>query len=230
MIGSALLVMLASMSYTSIEALIGNMSSNRARFAQDYALESAAFVTQRPLADSSSLAARFNVVLEARREADVVMEGAEPYTLRVLEQTSLVNRPAVIDGSPLATDSELLLGQTIALSRKTPVGSTIAVAGRTFDIVGLVTLPDYLYPLKDTEETSLLIDMKAFGIAVVTGAAMDALDAPTHTVWHVRGATKDLVALRYAVTASSGLASWLDMSHPSLPCFSCSPPSCLLSL
>jgi putative ABC transport system permease protein len=211
MIGSALLVMLASMSYTSIEALIGNMSSNRARFAQDYALESAAFVTQRPLADSSSLAARFDVVLEARREADVVMEGTEPYTLRVLEQTSLVNRPAVIDGTPLAAESELLLGQTIALSRKTPVGSTIAVAGRTFDIVGLVTLPDYLYPLKDTEETSLLIDMKAFGIAVVTGAAMDALDAPTHTVWHVRGAAKDLVALRYAVTASSGLANWLDI-------------------
>jgi putative ABC transport system permease protein len=210
MVGSVLLVMLASMSYTSIETLIGNMTSNRARFAQDYALESATFVTQRPLDDAKSLGTTFDIVLEARREADVVVEGTAPYTLRLLEQTRLINRPAVTDGSLLAADSELLLGQTIALSRKIPVGSSITIADRTFRIAGIVTLPDYLYPLKDPEET-LLIDMKAFGIAVVTGAALDALDAPMQTVWHVRGAPADLVALKVAVAASSGLVSWLDI-------------------
>jgi len=211
MVGSVLLVMLASMSYTSIEALIGNMASNRARFARDYALESATFVTQRPLADAKSLGTTFDVVLEARREADVVVEGAAPYTLRLLEQTLLINRPAVTEGSPLGEDTDLLLGQTIALSRKVPVGSTITIADRTFRIAGLVTLPDYLYPLKDPEETSLLVDMKAFGIAVVTGAAMDALDAPMQTVWHVRGEIADLVKLKYAVASSCGLTSWTEI-------------------
>jgi putative ABC transport system permease protein len=211
-VGSVLLVLLASMSYTGIEALIGNMASNRERFAREYALESAAFVTQQPLTDPGSLRTGFHVVLEARREADVLVDGPEPYTLRLLEQTSLVNRPAVTQGSPLGADTELLLGQTIARARKVAVGGTVTAADRTFSIVGTVTVPDYLYPLKDTEETSLLIDMKAFGIAVVTSAALDTLDAPVQTVWHVRGTPEDLVTLKYAVAASAGLVTWLDIA------------------
>lgn len=212
MIGSLVLVLLASMSYTSIEALIGNMTANRARFARDYALESAAFVTQRPLPDSHSLATSLHVVLEPRREADVVVNGAEPYSLRLMEQTSLINRPAVTQGLPLGSDTDILLGQTIAQARRLSLGETIKVAGRSFRTVGTITVPDYLYPLKDPEETSLLIDMKAFGIAVVTGAALDTLEVPVRTVWHVIGTPADLVSLKYAVAASAGLVSWLDIA------------------
>jgi putative ABC transport system permease protein len=212
MVGSLLLVLLASMSYTSIEALIGNMAANRARFARDYALESAAFVTQRSLPDPSSLATSTHVVLESRREADVVVNGSESYTLRLMEQTSLINRPAVTTGSPLGSDTDILLGQTIAQARGLPMEGTITAADRSFHVIGTVTLPDYLYPLKDPEETSLLIDMKAFGIAVVTGAVLDTLEVPVRTVWHVIGTPANLVSLKYAIAASAGLVSWLDIA------------------
>lgn len=211
-IGSLILVLLASMSYTSIEALIGNMSGNRALFARDYALESAAFVTREPLADTGSLETRFDVVLEARREADVSVDGPEPYTLRLMEQTSLINRPAVTQGSPLSADDEILIGQTIAQARTLAVGDTITTAGRTFHIAGFVTVPDYLYPLKDAEDVSLLIDMKVFGIAVVTNSTLGTPEMPIKTVWHVRGTSADLVALKYAVAASAGLVTWLDIT------------------
>ncbi|HWQ21881.1 MAG TPA: ABC transporter permease, partial [Clostridia bacterium] len=210
MVGSLLLVLLASMSYTGIEALVGNLALNRERFAQEYALESASFVTRSPLSNPRSLAETFHVVLEARREADVSIDALEPYTLRLMEQTTQVNRAAVILGSTLDTDTDLLLGQTIAQARTLPVGSTIMIGGRALDVVGTVTLPDYLYPLRDPEETSLLIDMKAFGIAVVTGAALDALGVPARVVWHVRGTALDLISLKYAVAGSAGLATWLD--------------------
>ncbi|MHB8071213.1 MAG: ABC transporter permease [Candidatus Cryosericum sp.] len=212
MVGSLVLVLLAAMSYTSIEALIGNMTANRARFARDYALESAAFVTQRSLPDPSSLATSLHVVLEPRREADVVVDGPNPYSLRLMEQTSLINRPAVTTGSPLGSDTDILLGQTIVQARGLPLEGTITAAGQPFHVVGAVTVPDYLYPLKDPEETSLLIDMKAFGIAVVTGAVLDTLEVPVRTVWHVIGTPANLVSLKYAVAASAGLVSWLDIA------------------
>jgi putative ABC transport system permease protein len=212
MIGSLLLVLLASMSYTSIQALIGNLAANRARFARDYALESAAFVTRLPLPDPASLATRLHVVLEPRREVDVVVDAVEPYALRLMEQTSLINRPAVTKGSPLGSDTDILLGQTIAQAHGIPLQSTITTAGRTFHVVGTVTIPDYLYPIKDPRESALLIDMKAFGIAVITSAALDSLGVPVRTVWHVIGVSADLVSLKYALATSVGLISWLDIA------------------
>jgi putative ABC transport system permease protein len=208
--GSITLVMLASMLYASMNGLTVDINSSRARFESVSQMESATFLPKRPFTDLAAFEQDNSVTVEARREVDIAV-GAS-LTLRVFERTSRVDIPVVTDGRALQSDNEMLLGQTAATAGKVRLGTSMTLLGRSFTIVGFVSVPDYMYPIRTTDDAGIVLDPKAFGIAVVTPAAMDQLAPTPLTTWHIKAVQGNEVGARQALAETVGLSYWQDMA------------------
>lgn len=208
--GSITLVMLACMLYVSLNALLVDIGESRSRFERESRVESATFLPSAPFADLATFESDHGLVIERRREVDAALESG--LTLRVFEQTTRVNIPAVTAGRDVQADNEMLLGQTVATALKVPLGTRMTLLGRSFTVVGFAAVPDYMYPIRTTDDSGIILDPKAFGIAVVTPVAMDTLAPQALATWHVRTIDGATVTARQALTEKVGLAYWQDIT------------------
>jgi len=209
-VGSITLVMLASALYASMNGLLVDIGSSRARFESESHIESATFVPRTPFADLAAFQQDNGVLVEARREVDIAVTAK--LTLRVFERTSRVDIPVVTDGRALQADNEMLLGQTAATATKTRLGSTMVLNSRTFTVVGFVAVPDYMYPIRTTDDAGIVLDPTAFGIAVVTPAAMTQLAPTALTTWHIKAITGQENTARQALAETVGISYWQDIT------------------
>ncbi|MCX6087012.1 MAG: ABC transporter permease [Caldiserica bacterium] len=207
--GSITLVLLASMLYATLNALVVDIDASMTRFGRESQIESATFMPQRPFVDLSAFESDHGFAIERRREVDVAAGG--DLTLRVFEQTVHVNIPVVTAGRDIQADSEMLLGQTVATALKIPLGTAMTLLGRSFTVVGFAAVPDYMYPIRTTDDAGILLDPKAFGIAVVTPAAMDDLAPEALTTWHIRTIDGTTTAARQVLAETVGLTYWQDI-------------------
>ena len=208
--GSITLVMLASMLYATLNALLVDIGDSRTRFESQSRVESATFLPQRPFMDLAVFERDHGFAIEPRREADTLLDGG--LTLRVFEQTTRVNIPVVTEGRNLQADNEMLLGQTVALALKLPLGTSLTLFGRSFTLVGFAAVPDYMYPIRTTDDTGIMLDPKAFGIAVVTPAAMDRAAPDALVTWHLRTVDGTTTTARKALAETVGLTYWQDIA------------------
>lgn len=204
--GSIIMVLLSTMLYISLNALIRDIGESRQQFEQDSRIESATFLPERPFADLSAFERDNGLVVEPRRELDVAAPGG--MTIRVFEQTTQVDLPIVTAGRSLQADTEMLLGQTAATALQTKLGSVMTLEGRSFTVVGFTSVPDYMYPIRTTDDAGIILDPKVFGIAVVTPAAMDGLAKDPLTTWHVRTIGGDTSRARGVLSETVGLNYW----------------------
>ncbi|MGB9666297.1 MAG: FtsX-like permease family protein [Candidatus Cryosericum sp.] len=208
--GSITLVLLSTMLYISLNALIRDIGESRQQFERDSRIESATFLPERPFADLSAFERDNGLVIEPRRELDVAVSGG--MTIRVFEQTTQVDLPIVTAGRSLQADTDMLLGQTAATALHTKLGSVMTLEGRSFTVVGFTSVPDYMYPIRTTDDAGIILDPKVFGIAVVTPAAMDSLASEPLTTWHVRVIGGDTSKARQVLSEAVGLNYWQDIT------------------
>jgi putative ABC transport system permease protein len=209
-IGSISLVLLASTLYATMNGLLVDIGSSRTRFESESRMESATFLPRTPFTDLAAFERDNGLAVEPRREVDVAVD--THLTLRVLERTSQVNIPIVTDGRALQADSEMLLGQTAATAGKVKLGTAMTLMGRSFTIVGFAAVPDYMYPIRTTDDAGIILDPKAFGIAVITPAAMDQLAPKALTTWHVKAIQGNENSARQALAETVGLSYWQDIA------------------
>lgn len=86
-------------------------------------------------------------------------------TLRLLSETEKLNIPAITEGRGLLSSGEILLDPAFAGANGYSIGSQIDAAGETFNVVGFVSLPHYIYPLKNVYD--ILYSPNNFGVAVI---------------------------------------------------------------
>jgi len=208
--GSITLVMLACMLYVSLNALLVDIGESRSRFERESQVESATFLPQKPFANLPAFERDHGFVIERRREVDAALDGG--LTLRVFERTTRVNIPAITAGRDVQADDEMLLGQTVATALKVPLGTKMTLLGRSFTVVGLAAVPDYMYPIRTTNDTGIILDPKAFGIAVITPTAMDACAPEALATWHVRTIDGATATARQALDETVGLAYWQNVT------------------
>ena len=208
--GSITLVLLACMLYASLNALIVDIGESRLRFERESRIESATFLPQKPFANLSTFERDHGVTIERRREVDTAAGAG--LTLRVFEQTTRVNIPAITAGRNVQANGEMLLGQTVATALKTTLGTRMTMLGRSFTVVGFAAIPDYMYPIRTTDDAGIILDPKAFGIAVITPAAMDASAPKALATWHVRTVDGTTISARQALNETVGLVYWQDIS------------------
>jgi len=165
--------MLAVLLYLAFSCGIDGQRTYIDRFYANCHLEDAQFTTAVELTDEdiANLETAYHVTIEAQSYADyVVKDGKQAYTLRLTKAQRKVNGYEVSNGRDLKSDHEILLtSRTADAHGLINEASTIEIAGKTYNVVGQFERPDYMFCLRDTDDTFAVAD--TFGLALVTDEA-----------------------------------------------------------
>lgn len=161
--GSLVLIIISCMLYTMFNQLTSSMNNISTSFEKNYVQEDANFITDKRLQDMASIEKKFNMLIEESGSLDYKV--SEGKTLRIFSENNKVDIPAVVKGTNLS-GKDILLDPAYAAANKIEIGSSINIYGKSFKVAGFMSLPNYIYPLK--QESDLLNDPKGFGIAVIT--------------------------------------------------------------
>ncbi len=162
-LGILLILILGSYTFIVAAGLSQNLAALVTTFTEEHIQEDLSFRTDMAIPDRAALEKDFNVVIEEYKSWDTDL--SDTLTLRLLSETEKVNIPAVIEGRGLFGPGEILIDPAFAQANAYPVGSQIEAAGKTFTVVGLVSLPHYIYPLKNVND--LLYSPHEFGVGVI---------------------------------------------------------------
>ncbi|RDU24681.1 ABC transporter permease [Anaerosacchariphilus polymeriproducens] len=162
-IGSIVLIALSSMLFIVFNIMGTNVTKNLAEFKEDYVQEDASFVVQSPLKNISELESKYNLILEERNSADYAYD--KKSTLRVLSKTKKVNQYVVLNGEDIKNNDEILIDPEFAKAHRIKLKQKIKLFQRSYTVIGFVSTPDYIYPLKT--EGDMMKNPSTFGIAVV---------------------------------------------------------------
>jgi len=194
------------MLYVSFHVAGPSVERGIAQFRFDNVAEDAQFMLPRALTpeELGALEDEFGVTIEQRFTRDVDHGEA---TLRVLQETSKVNLPEIIEGGPLASDGDLLLDPMYAAAHGVEIGDSLVLEAVEYRVVGFFTVPDYTYVLKSNGD--LLNQPRTFGIAMIGKSDFEAMDSfhPLYAVM-LRGA--DAGELQRTLHERFTLVHWLD--------------------
>lgn len=204
-IGAIFLVAVGVMLFAAASDLDLNLSRSLDNFVRDSRLEDVMTVTSRPVLGVGELEERFGASLEVRRQIDATLE--EGVTLRVFDASGKVNIPAVVAGTNLGGNGDILLNQAFAQAQGVAVGDTIAFFGQQFRVTGFVSLPDYIYPTR--LDNDIVYDPKIFGVGVVSKEAMDALPFSGQTL-HIRCDANQQAGLKAELDKRYGVVVWRE--------------------
>lgn len=161
-LGSLALIILSCLLFTMFNLLSINMSRLSTDFEKNYNQEDAAFMADKKLADIGTLEEKFNMSIEETKTFDY--EVSNDKTLRIFSQNTKVDIPAVIQGKALS-GGDILIDPAYAKANKLKTGDSIKLFDKAYKLSGFVSLPNYIYPLKN--ESDIMNDPNSFGIAVI---------------------------------------------------------------
>ncbi|WP_032122241.1 ABC transporter permease [Clostridium amazonitimonense] len=170
--GSIILISLCSMMFFLFNLLFFNMDYTNNKFKESYVQEDANFIVENPLENLEDIERNFDLIIEERFYSDYINN--EGVTLRIFPLSSKINKPAVIEGDKLSTMGEINLDPYYAKAHNLSLDNKLLINNMDFKIKGFISLPDYVYPIKN--ETDLMSDAKNFGIAIISREDFNSLD------------------------------------------------------
>lgn len=213
-LGILALIILGSYTFVVAADLAQNLAHLVTTFTKGHMQEDLSFSADRAISDVAKLEKKAGAVIEDYMLYDAAL--SDTLTLRVLSETKEVNIPAVIEGRALSRPGEILLDPAFAKANGYPVGSQIEASGKTFKVVGFVSLPHYIYPLKNVND--ILYSPNEFGVGVISREEFSGIDNAAR-VYSVRfiDRTKSLneqaVELRESLRAEGiTVSDWTDIS------------------
>jgi len=180
-IGSIILIIIGCMLYSSFNIAMVDVQDNLNNFRTVHKLEDASFIVQNPIPNLQELEDKYDITLEERKSSDFNYDSKS--VLRILQSTEKVDKYAVIKGRSLQHMGEILIDQGFAKAHSLSVDDNLKINNVMFKIVGYMTTPDYVYPLKS--ESDVLKNPKAFGIAVVAKGDIEEI-GPNLTYYSVK--------------------------------------------
>lgn len=162
-LGVLILIILGSYTFILAAGLSQNLGRLVTTFTEEHMQEDLSFKADKAITDSAELEKAAGAVIEEYLTYDAAL--SDSLTLRLLSQTEKLNTPAVIEGRALSGPGEILLDPAFAKANGYPVGSSISAAGKTFNVVGFVSLPHYIYPLKNVYD--IMVSPNNFGVGVI---------------------------------------------------------------
>lgn len=149
-IGSIILIIIGCMLYSSFNIAMVDVQDNLDNFRTEHKLEDASFITQNPIPNLQELETKYDLILEERKSSEFNYEGKS--VLRLLQSTDKVDKYAVIKGRGLQNKDEILIDQGFAKAHSLSVNDKFEINKVMFKIVGYMTTPDYVYPLKSEND------------------------------------------------------------------------------
>ena len=162
-LGILVLIILGSYTFIVAGGISQNLAALVTTFTEDHMQEDLSFSTDRAITDRAELEEKFNAIFEEYMSFDTNLSNTT--TLRLLSETERLNIPAIKEGRPLSRPGEILLDPAFAEANGYTVGSQIEAEGKTFTVVGFLSLPHYIYPLKNVND--ILHSPDEFGVGVI---------------------------------------------------------------
>lgn len=162
-VGSLVLIIFSCLLFTMFNLVSINLTGLSSSFEKDYKQEDATFMASKSLNNIEALESKFNMSIEETKSFDYDLSNDK--TLRIFRENTKVDLPAIIEGQPLS-QGDILVDPSYAKANKLKVGNSIKIYNKKFTISGLMSLPNYIYPLKS--ESDIMNDPKSFGIAVMS--------------------------------------------------------------
>lgn len=170
-VGSLVLIIFSCLLFTMFNLVSVNLTELSSSFEKDYKQEDANFITSKKLNNIEALESKFNMIIEETRSVDCNL--SDNKTLRIFSENTKVNLPAIVEGKPLSY-GDILIDPSYAKANKLKIGDSIKIYNKNFTISGLMSLPNYIYPLK--AESDIINDPKSFGIAVISKKDFNSLN------------------------------------------------------
>jgi len=214
-IGVLMLIIFGSYTFVVAAGLSQNLANLVTTFTEEHKQEDLSFSTDRAISDRAELEKEFDAIIEEYMSFDA--ELSDTLTLRLLSETEKLNIPAIIEGRGLLSSGEVLLDPAFAEANKYPIGSQIEAAGKTFHVVGFVSLPHYIYPLKNVYD--ILYSPNDFGVAVINREEFADIDNAA-SIYSVKFNDRNQSLNRQAVELREGLqaegitiSDWIDIMN-----------------
>jgi putative ABC transport system permease protein len=214
-LGILVLIILGSYTFIVAAGLSQNLAALVTTFTEEHMQEDLSFRADKAITDSAGLEKEANAIIEEYMSYDAVL--TDTLTLRLLSETEKLNIPAVIEGRMLSGPGEILLDPAFAEANGYPVGSQIKAADKTFTVVGFVSLPHYIYPLKNVND--ILYSPTEFGVGVINREEFSDIDnaASIYSVKfndRTQSLNRQAVELREHLRAEGiTVSDWIDIMN-----------------
>ncbi|MGI6548584.1 MAG: FtsX-like permease family protein [Syntrophomonadales bacterium] len=162
-IGVLLLIIIGSYTFIVAAGISQNLDTLVTTFTEGHRQEDLSFRTDQAISDNADLERAANAIIEESLSYDAAL--SDTLTLRLLSKTERLNIPAVIEGRALSGSGEILLDPAFAQANGYQLGSQIEAADKIFTVVGYVSLPHYIYPLKNVND--IMVSPDNFGVGVI---------------------------------------------------------------
>ncbi len=163
-VGLAVLIIISCMLFTGFQTSAPNALEQIEKFFKETNVEDANFTLHSPLTNIDELETTFNVEIEEVKQVDYPFNTSS--TMRIFQDPTKVNKYSVINGRGLINNKEIVVDKKFAIANDIQLNSTIQINGITFEVVGLVTKPDYIYTLKSPSD--LMNNPNSFGFAIIS--------------------------------------------------------------
>ncbi|UVI33346.1 ABC transporter permease [Paenibacillus spongiae] len=172
--GIFILILLGSFYFIAATGVANNLEKMVVGFAEEYRQEDLTFSTDMPIEDIAALEGESSALIEVYRQYDVKLPDGQNLSggeLRLLSLSSKINIPAVLSGRGLENLGDILLDPYFCQTQGLNIGGQIELNGKTFNIVGTMAVPNYVYILKNLYD---VLPTSGFGIGMVSGADIEA--------------------------------------------------------
>jgi len=163
-IGIVILILLGSFYFIAATSVANNFEKMVVGLAEEYKQEDLTFSIDKPIENIAAIESESGAQIEAYRQYDVKLPDGE---LRLLSRNTKVNLPAVTSGRGLENLGEILLDPSFLKMRGLKIGGQIVLNGKTFNIVGTMAVPNYVYIIKNLYD---VLPTNGFGLGIVSGA------------------------------------------------------------
>ncbi|MDF2510668.1 MAG: transporter permease [Herbinix sp.] len=173
-IGILILILLGSFYFTAATGIANNLKKMVVKFAEEYKQEDLTFSTDKPIKDIAALEDASGALIETYQQYDIKLPDRQSQLggeLRLLSLSSKINIPAVFSGRGLENPGDILLDPYFYQTQGLSIGSQIELNGKTFNIVGTMAVPNYVFILKNLYD---VLPTSGFGIGIISSADIEA--------------------------------------------------------
>lgn len=215
-IGIVILILLGSFYFTAATGVANSLEKMVVGFAEENRQEDLTFSADKHIQDIAALEGESGAMIEAYQQYDVKLPNGE---LRLLSPGTKVNTPAVTSGRGLENPGDILLDPRFCQTQGLTIGGQIELNGKTFNIVGTMAVPNYVYIIKNLHD---VLPSSGFGIGIVSVADLSAFPEASSEVVTFYGARfKDRENINAQTTKLHGLLSekgyslseWMDSEN-----------------
>lgn len=141
-------------------------------------IEDANFTTYIEIPDEEieTLEEEYSLTLEKQL---IINVEEDTYTARVFSYNTKIDTYEITVGEDVASDDEVIISEGYAEYNNISVGDFITLSGKDYRICGFFQRPDYLYMLKETDDTYK--NVTSFFLAYVSASEFERLGTPNVT-------------------------------------------------